>query len=46
VYAMANGKYNVSLECKNLLDAKLFDNFSLQKPSRGFYVKLRYFINK
>ncbi|PWJ60485.1 outer membrane receptor protein involved in Fe transport [Dyadobacter jejuensis] len=46
VYAMANGKYNISLECKNLLDAKLFDNFSLQKPSRGFYVKLRYFISK
>ena len=46
VYAMANGKYNVSLECKNLLDSKLYDNFSLQKPSRGFYVKLRYFISK
>ncbi|MDR6805282.1 outer membrane cobalamin receptor [Dyadobacter sp. BE34] len=46
VYAMADGRYNVSLECKNLLDAKLFDNFSLQKPSRGFYVKLRYFISK
>ncbi|MCF0065257.1 TonB-dependent receptor [Dyadobacter chenwenxiniae] len=46
VYAMANGKYNVSLECKNLLDARLYDNFSLQKPSRGFYVKLRYFISK
>ncbi|KAA0988741.1 TonB-dependent receptor [Dyadobacter aurulentus] len=46
VYALADGKYNVSLECKNLLDAKLYDNFSLQKPSRGFYVKLRYFISK
>ncbi|MCF2499169.1 TonB-dependent receptor [Dyadobacter chenhuakuii] len=46
VYAMANGKYNVSLECKNLLDARLYDNFSLQKPSRGFYAKLRYFISK
>ncbi|MCF2517512.1 TonB-dependent receptor [Dyadobacter sp. CY351] len=46
VYAMANGKYNVSLECKNLLDARLYDNFSLQKASRGFYAKLRYFISK
>ncbi|MCF2488659.1 TonB-dependent receptor [Dyadobacter sp. CY347] len=46
VYAMANGKYNVSIECKNMLDAKLYDNFSLQKPSRGFYAKLRYFISK
>ncbi|QRR01298.1 TonB-dependent receptor [Dyadobacter sandarakinus] len=46
VYAMAGGKYNVSVECKNLLDARLYDNFSLQKPSRGFYVKLRYFVSK
>jgi outer membrane cobalamin receptor len=46
VYAMANGKYNISLECKNMLDSKLYDNFSLQKPSRGFYAKLRYFISK
>ncbi len=46
VYALANGKYNIALECKNLLDSKLYDNFSLQKPSRGFYVKLRYFVNK
>jgi outer membrane cobalamin receptor len=46
VYAMANGKYNVAFECKNMLDSKLYDNFSLQKPSRGFYVKLRYFISK
>ncbi|MCE7066628.1 TonB-dependent receptor [Dyadobacter sp. CY326] len=46
VYAMANGKYNVSVECKNLLDARLYDNFSLQKPSRGIYAKLRYYISK
>ncbi|MBD2703919.1 TonB-dependent receptor [Spirosoma sp. BT702] len=46
VYALANGKYNIGLECKNLLDARLYDNFSLQKPSRGFYLKLRYFVGK
>jgi outer membrane receptor protein involved in Fe transport len=46
VYALANGKYNIAFECKNLLDSKLYDNFSLQKPSRGFYVKLRYFVSK
>lgn len=45
-YTMADGKYNIALECKNLLDNKLYDNFSLQKPSRAFYVKLRYFFNK
>lgn len=46
VYAIANGKYNIAVECKNLLDARLYDNFSLQKPSRAFYVKLRYFFKK
>lgn len=44
VYALANGKYNIGLECKNLLDNRLYDNFSLQKPSRGFYLKIRYFV--
>lgn len=46
VYTLANGKYNIALECKNLLDNKLYDNFSLQKPSRAFYLKFRYFFNK
>jgi len=45
-YTMADGKYNIALECKNLLDNRLYDNFSLQKPSRAFYIKLRYFFNK
>jgi outer membrane cobalamin receptor len=40
-YSMSRGKYNVSFECRNLTDAKLYDNFSLQKPGRAFYVKLR-----
>lgn len=46
VYAFKNGRYNVALECKNITDAKLYDNFSLQKPGRAFYVKLRYFLNR
>ncbi len=44
VYTLADGRYNIALECKNLTDARLFDNFSLQKPSRAFYIKLRYFL--
>jgi len=44
VYSMAGGKYNIAFECKNLTDATLYDNFSLQKPSRSFNVKLRYFL--
>ncbi|MFG4003549.1 energy transducer TonB [Flavobacterium aquidurense] len=46
VYTMANGKYNIAFECKNVFDNKLYDNFSLQKPSRAFYIKFRYFFNK
>jgi outer membrane receptor protein involved in Fe transport len=42
-YILVNGRYNVALECKNLTDEKLYDNFSLQKPGRAFYVKVRYF---
>lgn len=40
-YSMKEGKYNISFECLNLTDAKLYDNFSLQKAGRAFYGKLR-----
>lgn len=46
VYSMKNGRYNVGLEGRNISNTLLYDNFSLQKPGRGFYVNLRYFINK
>ncbi len=46
VYSLAGGRYNVALECKNLTNADLYDNFSLQKPGRAFYLNLRYFFNK
>lgn len=45
-YAVNDGKYNISLECRNLTDANLYDNYLLQKPGRSFFVKLRYFISK
>lgn len=40
-YSIRNGRYNISLECRNLTDARLYDNFSLQKAGRAFYVKVR-----
>ncbi|HVK46890.1 MAG TPA: TonB-dependent receptor plug domain-containing protein [Pseudobacter sp.] len=43
VYAMKNGRYNIALEGNNINDAQLYDNFSLQKPSRTFNIKFRYF---
>lgn len=46
VYTLGNGKYNIGLECKNITDNRIYDNFSLQKPGRAFYAKIRYFISK
>lgn len=43
-YSMQDGKYNVSLEAKNLFNELAFDNFRMQKPGQAFYVKLRYFL--
>lgn len=40
-YSLKQGRYNVSFECRNLTDAKLYDNFSLQKAGRAFYGKVR-----
>ena len=31
-YSLRDGRYNLSFECRNLTDAKLYDNFSLQRP--------------
>lgn len=38
-YSMKEGRYNFSLECRNLTNEKLYDNFSLQKAGRAFYAK-------
>jgi outer membrane receptor protein involved in Fe transport len=46
VYSLNNGRYNIGLEARNITNDLLYDNFSLQKPGRAFYVNLRYFINK
>ena len=45
VYSLKNGRYNIGLEARNITDNRLYDNFSLQKPGRGFYINLRYFFN-
>lgn len=36
-YSLQNGRYNISFECRNFTDEKLYDNFSLQKAGRAFY---------
>ncbi len=43
-YSLKNGRYNISLECRNFTDEKLYDNFSLQKAGRAFYGKFRVYL--
>lgn len=43
-YSMKKGRYNISLECKNITDEKLYDNFSLQKAGRAFHGKVRVYL--
>ncbi len=45
-YRFPNEKLVVSIDVKNLLNAELYDNFAVQKPGRGIYLKLNYTINK
>ena len=44
-YSWKRERYNLSLECNNLFDRELYDNFMLQKPGRAFFLKFRLFIN-
>lgn len=44
MFSMCHGRYNVSFECRNLTDEKLYDNFSLQKAGRAFYGKFRIYL--
>ncbi|EDM44926.1 tonB-linked outer membrane receptor P92 [unidentified eubacterium SCB49] len=45
-YAFPNKKLVASFDVKNIFDEALFDNLSVQKPGRAFYLKLNYSINK
>ena len=46
VFSFKNGRYNVGLEGRNITNTLLYDNFSLQKPGRGFYAYFRGFLNR
>ncbi|WP_162984975.1 TonB-dependent receptor [Mesonia aquimarina] len=45
-YAFPNKKLVASIDIKNIFDEPIYDNLSVQKPGRAFYVKLNYSINK
>lgn len=44
-YRFPGGKLVASIDCKNILDAEVYDNFGVQKPGRAFYFKINYTIN-
>ena len=46
VYSLKGGRYNIALEANNFTDARLYDNYSLQKPGRSFAAKFRYVLYK
>lgn len=43
-YSLRNGVYNITLECRNITDERLYDNYSLEKPGRSFSAKFRYYL--
>ncbi|MBU2950447.1 TonB-dependent receptor [Tamlana agarivorans] len=45
-YSFPNEKVVMSFDIKNIFDKPVYDNLSIQKPGRAFYLKLNYFINK
>ncbi|MDO6490639.1 MULTISPECIES: TonB-dependent receptor [unclassified Cellulophaga] len=45
-YAFPNKKLVASFDIKNIFDEPVYDNLSVQKPGRAFYLKLNYTINK
>ena len=45
-YTFPKKRFVLSFDVKNIFDKPLYDNLSVQKPGRAFYLKLNYSINK
>ena len=45
-YRFPSGRLVASLDVKNVLNAELYDNYTIQKPGRGVYFKLNYTLSK
>jgi len=43
-YSWHHDRYSLSVDCQNLLDATVYDNYKLQKPGRALFAKFRIFI--
>lgn len=44
-YIFPNNNFAMSFDIKNIFDKPVYDNLSVQKPGRAFYLKLNYTIN-
>lgn len=44
-YSWLRDRYSVSLDCQNLFDQTIYDNYKLQKPGRSVFVKFRLLLN-
>ena len=40
-YSWQKERYSVSLDCQNLFDETIYDNYKLQKPGRSVFLKFR-----
>ncbi|MDI6033101.1 TonB-dependent receptor [Flavobacterium sp. LB2P84] len=45
-YGFPSKKLIASIDVKNIMNAEIYDNFSIQKPGRGIYFKLNYTFSK
>lgn len=44
-YSLGHNKYNVSFECQNIGNKKVYDYYLVQRPGRSFNLKFRYFFS-
>ena len=45
-YTFPNNRFVMSFDIKNVFDKPVYDNLSVQRPGRAFYLKLNYAIHK
>ena len=45
-YSIRSGIYNFSLQCNNIFDEQVYDNYLLQRPGRAFAMKFRMFLSQ
>ncbi|PID93378.1 MAG: TonB-dependent receptor [Bacteroidetes bacterium] len=44
-YSLKKERYTISLECRNLFNQTIYDNYLMQKPGRSFFCKFRMFLH-